>query len=57
MKYAKTLLNRGNTPSFGVIKNMFGGNLMRQEVVNMEIKSAKGQKANGQVGGSGETQL
>ena len=54
MNYAKTLLNRGNTPSFGVIRNMFGGNLMRQEVVNMEIKSAKGQKANGQVGGSGE---
>ena len=35
---------------------MFEGNLMRNEVVEVEIKSAKGQKA-GAVGGSGETQL
>ena len=35
---------------------MFEGNLMRQETTEVEIKSAKGQKA-GAVGGSGETQL
>lgn len=55
MRYAKTLLTRGNTPSFGVVKGMFGGNLMRQETVEVEIKSAKGQGTRGQVGGSGET--
>ena len=35
---------------------MFGGNLMRNSVEQVEIKSAKGQKA-GTVGGSGETQI
>jgi len=33
LKYSKTLLNRGNSASFGAIKGMFGGNLMRQEHV------------------------
>ena len=55
MKYARTLLTRGNTPSFGVVRNMFGGNLMRQEVTELEIKSAKGQGARGATGGAGET--
>lgn len=35
---------------------MFEGNLMRLETADVEIKSAKGQKA-GAVGGAGETQL
>ena len=42
MKYAKGLLTRGNSPSFGVMKNLFGGNMMKREVVEVEIKSAKG---------------
>lgn len=60
LRYAKTLLHRGNTPSFGSIKGMFGGHLMRQEAVELEIKSAKGQGSRGPVGGTGtagETQL
>ena len=35
---------------------MFAGNMMRQEVESVEIKSAKGQKS-GKTGGAGETQL
>ena len=42
--------------NFGKAGSMFQGNLMRNEVAEVEIKSAKGQKA-GAVGGSGETQL
>ena len=57
MKYARSLLNRGNSPSFGVLKSMFGGNLMRQETIDVEIKSAKGQGSRGKIGGAGETQL
>lgn len=36
---------------------MFEGNLMREQTVDVEIKSAKGQGKTGKVGGSGETQL
>jgi hypothetical protein len=42
MRYARTLLSRGNAPSFGVVKNMFGGNLMRQEVIETEVVTGKG---------------
>jgi hypothetical protein len=55
MKYAKTMLVRGNAPSFGQARNMFGGNLMRQDIVEVEIKSAKGQGSKGKIGGAGET--
>ena len=54
LKYAKTLLSRGGAPNFGKIGSMFSGNLMRQETAEVEIKSAKGQKASA-VGGAGET--
>jgi len=57
MKYARTLLIRGKAPSFGQARNMFGGNLMRQEFVEVEIKSAKGQGTRSSIGGAGETQL
>lgn len=33
LRYARTLLIRGNTPSFGQVRSMFGGNLMRQDAV------------------------
>ena len=56
MRYAKTLLTRGNTPGFGVLKSMFGGNLMRNEVLDIEVVSGKGQ-GKGTIGGAGETQL
>ena len=29
LRYARTLLARGGSPSFGQVRNMFGGNLMR----------------------------
>lgn len=48
---------RGNTPSFGQIRNMFGGNLMRQDTVELEVKSEKGTGGTGSIGGQGETQL
>lgn len=57
LRYARTLLHRGNTPSFGSIRGMFGGNLMRYDTVEVEIKSAKGQGSRGPMGGAGETQL
>ena len=57
LRYARTLLARGGMPSFGQVRNMFGGNLMRQETVDAEIKSAKGTGARGSIGGAGETQL
>ena len=48
---------RGGSPSFGRIgMELFEGNLMKQEVVQMEIKTAKGTKA-GTVSGSGESQI
>ena len=56
LKYAKTLLSRGGAPNFGKVGNMFEGNMMRMETADVEIKSAKGQKASA-VGGAGETQL
>ena len=55
MRYAKTLLRRGGGPSFGQIKNMFGGNLMRFQTVEAEIKSGKGSAGRGSLGGEGET--
>ena len=55
MRYAKTLLRRGGGPSFGQIKNMFGGNLMRFQTVEVEIKSGKGSAGRGSMGGEGET--
>jgi hypothetical protein len=55
MKYARSLLNRGGSPSFGQVRNLFGGNLLRQETIEVEIKSAKGQGRTGAVGGAGET--
>ena len=54
LRYAKTLLSRGGAPNFGKVGSMFQGNLMRQETAEVEIKSAKGQKASA-VGGAGET--
>ena len=56
VNFAKTQLTRGNTPSFGKIGSMFGGDMMRQEIESVEIKSAKGQKSS-KVGGAGQTQL
>ena len=56
LRYAKTLLARGGAPNFGKIGSMFQGNMMHQETADVQIVSAKGQKA-GAVGGSGETQL
>ena len=55
LKYAKTLLLRGNTPSFGQVKNIFGGNIMRQDIVEVEVKTEKGQGNRGSIGGQGET--
>lgn len=57
MRYARTLLNRGGTPSFGQVRNLFGGNLLRQDTIDVEIKSAKGSGSRGSIGGAGETQL
>ena len=57
LKYARTMLMRGNTPTFGQVRNMFGGNLMRQEMVEMGIKNERGQGTKGSIGGQGETQL
>lgn len=57
LRYARTLLARGGMPSFGQVRNLFGGDLMRQETVDVEIKSAKGSGARGAIGGAGETQL
>jgi GTP-binding protein HflX len=53
------MLVRGGAPTFGQISSgglFSGGNMMRMEVAEMEIKSARGRKA-GNVGGEGETQL
>ena len=59
LKYARTMLVRGGAPTFGQLGNIFQGNMMRMEVQEVEIKSAKGRKsgAGGTIGGEGETQL
>ena len=56
MTYARTMLVRGGAPTFGQIGSIFQGNMMRLDVQEVEIKSARGRKA-GNVGGEGETQL
>jgi hypothetical protein len=56
LKYAKSLIQRGGAPTFGRLGSIFQGNLMRQELVEVEIKSGKGTKSV-TVGGSGETAL
>jgi 50S ribosomal subunit-associated GTPase HflX len=51
---------RGGSPTFGTIGNIFKGNLMRLDITEVEIKSAKGRKSGGSAGftgGGGETQL
>jgi 50S ribosomal subunit-associated GTPase HflX len=60
LKYARTMLVRGGAPTFGQLGNIFQGNMMRAEVLEMGIKSAKGRKSGGtggSIGGEGETQL
>jgi GTP-binding protein HflX len=59
LKYARTMLVRGGAPSFGQLGNIFQGDLMRTDFVEVEIKSAKGSRSGGtgSTGGSGETQL
>jgi hypothetical protein len=51
------MLRRGGSPSFGKLGSMFGGNIMRQDIHEVEIKSGKVQQAGQGLGGSGETQL
>jgi len=55
LSYARSLMSRGGAPTFGRLGQMFEGNLMKQELVQVETKSAKGTKASGSVAGSGET--
>jgi GTPase len=43
-------------PSFGKLGSMFFGDMMRQEIEEVEIKSAKGRSSNS-VSGAGQTQL
>ena len=50
------MLVRGGAPTFGQLGNIFQGNMMRMEVQEVEIKSARG-RASGNIGGEGETQL
>ena len=56
MTYARTMLVRGGAPTFGQIGSIFQGNMMRLDVQEVGIKSARGRKS-GNVGGEGETQL
>ncbi len=51
------MLVRGGAPTFGQLGNIFSGNMMRRDIAEMEIKSAKGRKsgASGTMGGEGET--
>ncbi len=53
------MLVRGGAPTFGQLGNIFEGNMMRLDIAEMEIKSAKGRKSGGSgtMGGEGETQL
>ncbi|TNV74652.1 hypothetical protein FGO68_gene7971 [Halteria grandinella] len=59
LKYARTMLVRGGAPTFGQLGSIFQGNMMRAEMVEVGIKSAKGRKSGsgGTIGGEGETQL
>ena len=54
LRYARTLLSRGNSPTFGVLKGLFSGNLMRTDIADMEVKSGRGE-GQGTRGGAGET--
>ena len=45
---------RGGAPTFGQVGSIFQGNLMRLDVQEVGIKSARGRKA-GTIGGEGET--
>jgi GTPase len=56
LKYARTMLVRGGAPTFGQIGSIFQGNMMRMDIQEVGIKSARGRKA-GTIGGEGETQL
>lgn len=56
LKYAKSLIQRGGTPTFGRLGTIFNGDLMNQEVVQVEVTSSKGTKTS-TVGGPGETAL
>jgi 50S ribosomal subunit-associated GTPase HflX len=53
------MLVRGGAPTFGQIGNIFQGNMMRLDMQEVGIKSAKGRKSGsgGTIGGEGETQL
>ena len=54
------MLVRGGAPTFGQVGSIFQGNLMRLDVQEVGIKSAKGRKSGGSggsIGGEGETQL
>ncbi|CDW87062.1 gtp-binding protein [Stylonychia lemnae] len=57
--YARTMLVRGGAPTFGQLGSIFQGNLMRLDISEVEIKSARGRKSGGSgvMGGEGETQL
>lgn len=50
------MLVRGGAPTFGQLGNIFRGNLMRTDIAQVEIKSARGRNT-GSIGGEGETQL
>ena len=50
------MLFRGGAPTFGQIGSIFQGNMMRMDIQEVGIKSARGRKA-GTIGGEGETQL
>lgn len=51
------MLVRGGAPTFGQLGNIFQGNMMRLDIQEVEIKSAKGRKSgsSGVMGGEGET--
>ena len=49
-------MQRGGAPTFGRMGSIFDGDLMRQDVIEVEIKSGRGTKL-ATVGGSGETAL
>lgn len=55
LNYARTMLVRGGAPTFGQLGNIFKGNLMNQDISQVEIKSARGRKTAGTTGGEGET--
>jgi 50S ribosomal subunit-associated GTPase HflX len=45
LKYARTMLVRGGAPTFGQIGSIFQGNMMRMDIQEVGIKSARGRKA------------